>query len=221
VDRRYFTIGALLAAGGVLLAASNSSATIPVPVPGALPKTYDDVYRQHCPSIPVEYLRALAKKESDNNPRESTGGAWGLLQVVQDILEEYNQRYGTSYTLSDRLDPVVSVRMACYAFGQIIEWFDLHHQVAFEGGFNWANLRHVNLLTFAWNAGWSESRGVAGVIGYLEAAGVPGDSITIDLVRRTAERLTWTSEHVKRQDKVDWCKKVTLLYLQELRLARV
>ena len=61
---------------------------------------FDKIFLAEGQGIPVPYLRALAKRESNNNPREQKGPAWGLLQVgvspkAGDVLKGYNKRYGT------------------------------------------------------------------------------------------------------------------------------
>jgi len=47
--------------------------------------------------------------ESNLNPRSNEGPAWGLLQVIEVVRTDYNERHGTSYRRADLLDPVVNV----------------------------------------------------------------------------------------------------------------
>lgn len=209
MNRRQW-IGAGLAAGGLLavLGSSASATAAPILIPGELSKSYDTVFRRQCPAIPVEYLRALAYRESRMVAGNTSGAAWGLLEVVQDLVDDYNKVHGTSYSSADRLNPEVNARIACDLLATIVRLLP---------GFSWSDPRQVNLLTFAWNAGWSRSTGVVGVVEYLIRSGMTPSKITIDMVRATAEKLSWTSDHLKRTDKVAWCKTVTALYFQELK----
>jgi len=193
-----FWIGAAALAGGTLLLIGNANATV-------LDAGYDSVYAAQCPRIPVEYLRALAAKESDTNPRETKGGAWGLLQVVESVRLDYNKKFGTSYTRQDLLIPSVNVKIACDLFGTIASGL---------GGVDWSDIQQVNVFTFAWNAGWSQSTGVTGVVAYLKTQDQP---VTIDTVSIAAATLPWASKYLTDSSKVAWCKKVGALYLHELR----
>jgi len=189
-----FWIGAAALAGGTLLLVSSANATV-------LDAGYDGVYAAQCPRIPVEYLRALAAKESDTNPRE----AKGLLQVVESVRLDYNKKFGTSYTRQDLLIPAVNVKIACDLFETIARGL---------GGVDWSDIQQVNVFTLAWNAGWSESRGVTGVVAYLKQQGQP---VTIDTVSAAAATLPWASKYLTDSSKVSWCKSVGSLYLHELR----
>jgi len=197
VNKRFW-IGAAALAGGTLLLVSSAEAT-------TLDAGYDGVYAAQCPRVPVEYLHALAAKESDTNPRETKGGAWGLLQVVESVRLDYNKKFGTSYTRQDLLVPAVNVKIACDLFETIARGL---------GGVDWSNITEVNVFTFAWNAGWSQSTGVTGVVRYLREQGQP---VTIDTVSKAAATLPWASKYLTDSSKVTWCKKVGALYLHELR----
>ena len=93
-----------------------------------------------------------------------------------------------------------------------------NYRRAFPGGFNWGDPRHVEILTFGWNAGWSQSRGVGRVLQELERQGLTSRAITIEKVVEVAATMGSTvSKFVKRPDKRDWSKSVVRLYLRELR----
>lgn len=177
---------------------------------------YSTLYWRICPRIPSAYLVALAALESNTNPREASGPAWGLLQVVESVRESYNKRFGTSYTRNDLLDPEINVKIACELLTRIANLFSgTKYRRAFPGGFDWQDSRHVALLTFAWNAGWSPSRGVAGVILHLIDRGLSASQITIDSVQQAAAGLSYIAGTVARSDKVAWCKSVVARYEKE------
>jgi hypothetical protein len=47
--------------------------------------------------IPIEYLRALVDRESNFEPKQRTGSAIGLMQIIPVVLADYNTRNGTHY----------------------------------------------------------------------------------------------------------------------------
>ncbi|MGE0403410.1 MAG: hypothetical protein AB7T06_42285, partial [Kofleriaceae bacterium] len=81
---------------------------------------------------------------------------------------------------------------------------------------DWDNPRFVELLTFGWNAGFSEAGGVGRVARYLEKLGAI--DITLDQITAHA-RVAGASKHLSNQAKVAWCKSVVALYLRERTLA--
>lgn len=183
---------------------------------GNLPTNFDGLFSRNCSGVPVEYLRALAKRESNFNPFEKEDPAWGLLQVVPTVLSSYNERFNTTYTKYDLLNPDINTKIACELISRISKFYNDKHPEAFPGGFFWYNRRHVELVTFGWNAGWSESRGVAGVIGHLVSIGESPENITIDAVYQAALKLDYISEHLKNYNKVIWCKSVVDLFIKEI-----
>ena len=63
----------------------------------ALSRMFDPLFREHGHGLPITYLRALAKRESNMNPLEATGPAWGLLQVTEVVRNDFNARNRTRY----------------------------------------------------------------------------------------------------------------------------
>ncbi len=114
------------------------------------PRTFDQVFAAYGHGIPVPYLRALALRESDMNPRLSSGPAWGLLQVIEVVRQDYNQRTGSTFTRKDLLDPAVNVTIASSALALIVKSFAQNHPRIANLQPNWSNPRFVELLTFGW-----------------------------------------------------------------------
>jgi len=119
---------------------------------------YDGIYRRWCPNVPHLYLRALAGFESNSNPKSKTGTHWGLLQVGLGPLEDFNQRKGESWDLSDMLNPQRNVRVFCdyYAtvgrvFASIVKLLGPVDGANFKP--NWHNSEYARLVTMAWNTG--------------------------------------------------------------------
>jgi soluble lytic murein transglycosylase-like protein len=177
-------------------------------------RQFDGIFDAYRGEIPVEYMRALAMKESGMRPDAQSGPAWGLMQIVEVVRRDYNRAHQTSYTRADLLDPSVNVAMAAWLLRTIITSYARRHPDVPNLQANWDNLRFVELLTFSWNGGWSEAGGVGRVARYLKSRGEL--NITIDLVHQSA-RAAGASIHLSRPEKVRWCKSVARLYERERR----
>jgi len=189
-------------------------ASVARPALGRLaPHTFDRIFAAHGHGIPVPYLRALALGESNMNPRASSGPALGLLQVIDIVRQDYNQRTGSTYTRQDLLDPVINVRIATSALATIVHSYATNHPRVRNLQPDWRNPRFIELLTFGWNAGWSERGGVGRVAKYLEQRGAFDQ--TIDTIHQAA-RAAGASPHLSNPAKVAWCKRVAAQYAREL-----
>jgi hypothetical protein len=192
-----------------LTRASAPSAT----APRLAPRTFDPIFAAYGQGIPVPYLRALALRESDMNPRSASGPAWGLLQVIEVVRQDHNQRTGSRFMRQDLLDPVVNVTIAANALVTIMRSYAQHHPRVRNLQADWNNPRFAELLTFSWNAGWSERGGVGRVSSYLEQRGVLDQ--TIDTIHQ-ASRAAGASPHLANAAKVAWSKSVAAQYFREL-----
>lgn len=181
--------------------------------PTGLSREFDPVFERYRGSIPLEYLRALAKRESGMRPGEHRGPAWGLMQIVEVVRHDFNKAHATHYTRRDLLDPAVSVAMCCWVLRFIIDSYQRHHPRVANLREDWSNPRFVQLLTAGWNMGFSEKAGVGKVVGYLEGLGA--DDIDLDMVHDHA-RLAGASKHVGSDAKLRWCKSVVTLFEAEL-----
>lgn len=177
-------------------------------------RQFDEIFDAYRGEIPLEYMRALATKESGMRPDMHSGPAWGLMQIVEVVRRDYNRAHQTSYTRADLLEPSVNVAMAAWLLRAIIASYAHRHPDVPNLQADWENLRFVELLTFGWNAGWSEGGGVGRVARHLEARGE--FDITIDLVHENAQA-AGASRHLSRPEKVRWCKSVARLYERERR----
>jgi hypothetical protein len=185
------------------------------PAASRLSRLFDPIFHRYRGDIPIEYLRALASRESDMNPAERTGPAWGLMQVIEEVRRDYNRAHRTAYTREHLLDPAVSVAIASWLLGLIIAGYAKRHPDVPNLRADWNNPRFVELLTWGWNAGYSDTPrggGVGSVATYLAARGQT--DITIDDVHRAA-RAAGASRHLSNAGKVAWSKSVAALYLRE------
>jgi len=156
---------------------------------------FDRIFLEEGRGIPLPFLRALAYRESRNNPKQATGPAWGLLQVGIDkragnVLKSYNQRFGTDYTKQDMLNPRLNVIVASELLARIVKMF-----IAEGLEPNWQNGNWIGLVTAAWNAGYSRKAGVVKVIRYLKKEGIP---VTLSAVYHNAKAAGGGKGFVKR-----------------------
>jgi len=188
--------------------------SVPEPMPaGGVSRRFDPIFQQYGGGLPVAYLRALAKRESNLNPLDRQDPAWGLLQVIEVVRRDFNERHQTNYTRDNLLDPRVNVMIAGDLLRRIITSYGKNHPGVPNLQEDWSNRLFVELVTFGWNAGYSERAGVGLVARYLERLGRHGD-ITIDTIHANA-RAAGASRHLSNAKKVAWCKSVARLYFAE------
>jgi soluble lytic murein transglycosylase-like protein len=178
-----------------------------------LSRKFDSLFREHGRGLPVAYLRALAKRESNMNPRSADGPAWGLLQVTEIVRRDFNERHRTRYARADLLDPRINVFIASDLLQRIIASYERNHPYTPNLREDWSNRRFVELLTFGWNAGYSERGGVGRVAHFLELQGRHAET-TIDTIHAGA-RDAGASRHLSNPRKVSWCKGVAALHARE------
>ncbi len=134
------------------------------------------------------------------------------MQVIEVVRRDYNKRHGTSHTRRELLDPATNVTIATDLLARIIASYQRNHPTVPNLQVDWDNPRFVELLTFGWNAGYSERGGVGRVARYLEQRGVT--HITIDTLYENA-RAAGASRHLSNAKKVAWSKGVAALYQRE------
>lgn len=183
----------------------------------ALPTTFDALFNRYRNRVPLNYMRALTKKESNFNPNESNDPAWGLMQVVPVVREGYNSRYGTSYTKQDLLNPDINVKIVADLLNRIVIAYGKHPDANMQE--NWGNPEFVKLVTAGWNSGYSEGGGVGKVATWLNAHGI---RVTHDSVFQYADQAGATT-HLQDAfqkpppaiSKKTWQRQVTDLYFAE------
>jgi hypothetical protein len=207
-------VRALPAAAAAASAAPGRNATSLARLPRIelAPRTYDDVFAGSGRGLPVPYLRALALHESDMRPRLADGPAWGLMQVIEVVREDYNRRERKNFTRSDLLDAAVNVTIAASSVALIAKSYAANHPSSPNLQANWRNPQFVALLTFGWNAGWSERGGVGRVASFLEQRGA---DVTINSVFDAA-KASGASPHLANPMKLAFAKQVTRQYFAEL-----
>lgn len=200
------------AAAATAVPARNAASLARLPRIELAPRTYDDVFASSGRGLPVPYLRALALHESDMRARLADGPAWGLMQVIEVVREDFNRRERKSFTRSDLLDPAVSVTIAASSLALIAKSYATNHPNSANLQPNWRNPQFVALLTFGWNAGWSERGGVGRVVSFLEQRGM---DVTINSVFDAA-KASGASPHLSNPMKLAFAKQVTRQYFSEL-----
>jgi len=175
-----------------------------------LSRRFDATFARYGLGLPVPYLRALAAGESGLNPADPKG----LINVVRVAREDFNRRHHTGFTAADLTDRKISVVIAADTLRTIIANYARHHPAVRNLREDWSNRAFVELLTFGWNAGFSEASGVGRVARYLEARGQTEIRLD-DVVRAAHDAGTshWLWAHPK---KVAWTRGVVGRYFQEL-----
>jgi hypothetical protein len=170
---------------------------------------FEAVFAEHAGAIPVDFLRALALHESGFDPAvvNPQSKATGLFQITQVALDAYNDRQKTSHALAELTDPALSTRVAVDHIGRIQLAYARHPALQTD----WQDRRFVELLVYGWNAGHN---GVAGLVGKLEAGGLPVERITADAVRQLAAR-TSRSPYLASPSRVAWAKAVAASYFAD------
>jgi hypothetical protein len=199
-------------AAGPPAPSAHDGKQLPATSTSRLPRRFDWIFEQHRGDIPIEYLRALAMSESGMQAGAQSGPAWGLMQIVEVVRRDYNRDQRTRHQRADLLDPAINIAVGSWLLRRIVGSYARHHPDVPNFRTDWGNPRFVELLTFGWNAGWSEAGGVGRVARYLEERGQM--DITIDVVHQHA-RAAGASRHLSRADKVVWCKGVVALYQTE------
>lgn len=174
-----------------------------------LTRKFDKAFGVHGRGLPVPYLRALAARESGMRAKDPKG----LINVVGVVREDFNERHGTTYRAEDLQDPVVSITIAADTLRRIIDGYARKHPDVANLREDWSNRHFVELLTFGWNAGFSEKAGVGRVARYLEDQG--RTELTLGDVAKSAHDAGashWLWAHPK---KVAWTRSVADLYFAE------
>jgi hypothetical protein len=146
-------------------------------------KQFDPIFAKAAAgtSIPVAYLRSLAKQESNMDPNaKGPGNERGLLQVSPVLIKAYNLAKGTSYTLDKMTDPALNAAVAVWNLQRIIESYAKNHPATL--GLDWRSPRWVGLVTQGYNADEGDVSGVGKLVTRMEAQGLPADKITYQTV---------------------------------------
>ena len=176
-----------------------------------LTRHFDPLLSRHAGPLPLNFLRALASRESDFNPNETGGRHWGLLQVGPSVIEDYNKKFGTNYQLRDVLDPELNVTMATRTLKRIIRSYKTFHPGTKNMRENWSNPQYVALVLAGWNSGYSEGGGVGRVAKFLEARNIP---VTHENVFKYASAAGAT-KHLSNTGKQRWQLGVVDLFYKE------
>lgn len=180
-------------------------------------RRFDEVFERYRGEIPIEYVRALVERESDGHKAVRTGSAIGLMQIVPVVLADYNKRHGKAIRSEQLVAPAINVAIGCDLLRLIIASYRKHHPRIPSLQADWNNPRFVELLTFGWNAGYSEAGGLGRVARYLEQLGAR--DIDVDLIAAHA-KLAGATKHLSNPAKLAWSKGVAALYQRERALAR-
>jgi hypothetical protein len=179
-------------------------------------RAFDPIFERYRGGVPIEYVRALVEHESEGIPTARNGSSIGLMQIVPAVLADYNKRHGTAYTSEHLTDPSTSVAIGCELLALIIDSYQRNHPKLRSLQVDWSNPRFVELLTFGWNAGFSEVGGVGRVASFLELLSAVDTNIV--QISNFAEH-AGASKHLSNPAKVAWCKGVAALYQRERALA--
>lgn len=191
-------------------------------------RKFDPLFAKHAGILPVPFLRALAKRESNMNPKESKASFWGILQVgwrgKNSVLKGYNDRFGTHFTKEDLLNPDINIMIASDLINRIAKAYG---KLAKENPIlmrnmipNFQNKEFVKLLLAGWNSGYSLGGGVQRVARYLAKRGIPvtHDSVFANALNAGATKFLQASvpgkagEHARLKQR--WQRGVAALYFR-------
>lgn len=171
-----------------------------------LPQTYDALFRKHAGRIPVAFARALVQRESNFNPGDTTGPAWGLMQIVEQVRSEYP---GLAPTRAHLLNPEINIKIGLDLLNRIVRGYQKHRDRNMKE--DWSNPEFVKLVLAGWNSGYSEGGGVGKVASFLESRGMP---VTHDNVFAFASAAGATGQ-LQKMSKHGWQAGVASLYFQQ------
>jgi len=158
----------------------------------------------------VPFLRALSKRESNMNPNDVQGPAWGLMQVVEVVRDSWNKRKPSqALARQDLLNPDINVKVATDLLNRIAIAYAKHPDPNMKP--DWSNPEFVKLLVAGWNSGYSEGGGVGKVASFLEKRGIP---VTHDNVFKYAAQAGAT-KHLQTSGRLNWQRSVADLYFHQ------
>lgn len=179
----------------------------------ALSRKYDYALKL-ASELPLPYVRALAKRESNLDPRNVTPpgappdrGARGLMQVMNVNRRDYNDAHGTDWTSADMLDPRKNVRVFSDTVRRMLR---VYRRDGIVGEKLPTTERELLLITAGWNSGYGDVVRIADYLRRHDLA-VNHDN----LFRYAGEALAdpgnrWTDA------KRTWQRSVVRLYEREL-----
>lgn len=186
-----------------------------------LTRKFDSIFSRYRGAVPLNFVRALAYKESRLNPDLAGGSYWGILQVGwgrTGPLKGYNERNGTNYTKYDLFDPDICTRIAMQTINRIVKAYD-----SWSGRYNipnlkqdWRNPEYCKLVVAGWNSGYSRAGGVQFVAKKLAERGI---RVTHDSVFERAQEVGGTKylwiQRSKSARKYRWQREMVSLYFNE------
>jgi len=191
-------------------------------------REFDPLFAKHAGALPVPFLRALAKRESNMNPKESKASFWGILQVgwrgKNSVIKGYNERFGTSFTKEDLLNPDINIMIASELINRIARNYrDLakENPAMMQNMIpNFRNKEFVKLLLAGWNSGYSRAGGVQRVARFLAKKGIPvtHDAVFANAAKAGATKFLQASvpgkpgEHARIKQR--WQRGVASLYFR-------
>ncbi|MBK9032132.1 MAG: hypothetical protein IPL61_12570 [Myxococcales bacterium] len=176
-----------------------------------LSRAFDGLFRAHGRGLPVAYLRALGHAESGLNPADRLG----LINVVPIAVADYNRRHPSATVRAEQMtDPAVNVRVAADILRTIIASYRRHHPDVPALAEDWTRPAFVELLSFGWNAGFSERAGVGCVVRYLRRTRSE-QPITLDTVADAASA-AGAARTLSNPRKRAYCKGIAAAYVREV-----
>ena len=119
--------------------ASEIGTIEPSPRPRGRPvsRKYDELFSRYGRGLPLAYLRSLGKRESNLNPLDQEGPAWGLLQVIEVVRRDFNKRNDTDYSRRDLLVSRINISIATDLLRRIITSYHRNHPSVPNMQINW------------------------------------------------------------------------------------
>lgn len=175
----------------------------------ALPTTYDALINKHRKAVPLQFVKALIRGESDFDPKAKSrsSSARGLMQIVSEVRADFNDAKRRKVTAAQLDDPDTNIEIGCWLLNKIVATWQTRYPYLKA---DWSRA-YAGLVVHGYNAGWSKY-GTGKAIKWLHDNGKP---LTLAAVVEYRDKIGATP-FVGEPRRVAWADKVVNWYTAEV-----